>query len=482
MSLMPFLCIGALMYVFSIKATVRQRYCLLLASVALLEFLNLRGYLIPFGGGGVRANFLAELILLIYSVRFVYKDSIKLDRPMLLLMMVLLLWGILGIGREIVDPYEYPIINQSTVGSWDEYYLGINSKEKVFVSSGFVMLLYVKFAIFLFEMCVIKSALKPSDLLYTLAFITKTGQVLIVLGVLEFFIKYAIVSPELWESICHVVFGGDVDLQSRNMIALSGIEQEPSHFVLALFYLFLFMLIQNSISKTYTNIIKYQVWRFVVIFILLLASGGFSAFWVISFLLFIILLRHFDISRFNFTAAMKIMLIFYLVFLGGVYIVENVQVGFIDETIPYHNRFDELLVSMTDLFVNRGDVPSIAVSSTFVRLASIVSTIRDVLERPLWGLGIGIQTSHGAFANLLSDFGFIGITLLLLFVNAFRNSKIRMDSILLLLILFVFGLPFGLREFPYNVFYILIFEFTTLYSTPKAVVMAMDGKESLCKS
>ena len=66
MSLMPFLCIGALMYVFSIKATIRQRYCLLLAGVALLEFLNLRGYLISFGGGGVRGNFIGELIVLIY--------------------------------------------------------------------------------------------------------------------------------------------------------------------------------------------------------------------------------------------------------------------------------------------------------------------------------------------------------------------------------------------------------------------------------
>jgi membrane protein len=452
-----------------------------LACVALLEFLNLRGYIVPMGENGIRVTFLAELILFLYSIYFIHKKSLRLDRRILLGMLVLLLWGLLGLGIEIVEPYENPIINHASM-SWDGYYLGLAVKEKVMISTGFVTLLYLKFMIFLFEICIVKSVLEADDLAYILSLITRLGQGLVWVGVIEATLKYVIGALDLWERICSIILGGVVALQNRDQISLTGLESEPSHFVLALFYLGLFMLIQNSVLNNYPKLRYYKGWRFFLIFALMLFSGGFSSFWASGMLLLLIILRYFNVSRLSVGFAFKMFFLIGLLFAASDFITEGMQDIFLNETFPYKARFDQLFVSMTDLFIKGDDMPSIFISSTFVRLSSIVSTIRDALERPLYGLGMGVQTSHGAFANLLSDFGAVGIILLLHFINTFRKRRVRLDSVMLFVILFVFGMPFGLRDFPYSIFYGLIFEFTVLYCTPRVLLISGRERGDLCEN
>ena len=73
--------------------------------------------------------------------------------------------------------------------------------------------------------------------------------------------------------------------------------------------------------------------------------------------------------------------------------------------------------------------------SEIIRFVSIVDTLKDVINRPLLGLGCGIEWAHSGFVTMLSCIGIIGTVIWLKLSMITKEGKLYFFTMVLLIIL-----------------------------------------------
>ena len=102
---------------------------------------------------------------------------------------------------------------------------------------------------------------------------------------------------------------------------------------------------------------------------------------------------------------------------------------------------------------------NIAGYSNVARLVSIVETFKDFLNRPVFGLGIGVQMAHDMTVSMLSDFGILGV---ILWVKMAMCGGIY-DKFFILVGIFLAGLPVGYSNgIAYYISFIILIELTDI--------------------
>lgn len=135
---------------------------------------------------------------------------------------------------------------------------------------------------------------------------------------------------------------------------------------------------------------------------------------------------------------------------------------YIDRSMDAYNVFLDLLNGGNPLLtLDEGMASSIA------RLSSIVLVASDALNRPLFGLGLGLEFAHDSTATMFADIGVVGIVLWLMFMNYRVRKNVRYDNIAIVILILLYGVFSGYSTV-YMEYYVPLFvEMTRLYVKEK---------------
>ena len=456
-----------LSYIFFNKDNLKKKYLKYVSLLMIIEILVLNASFINIGGLSISVKYIMDIFLLVYTVYFIYKENIRINKKMFCLGNVFLLLIIIGILSEMIYPYDNYIINYDVERGWDRYILGEISKEPLRLSFQNIFLLYLKIIVYVLTTYVIKTICNKHDLIYLLHNILKYTRFIIVYGFIEYIIKNLLNMLDIIQVFQEVVFFniGQVSTVGSEVYRLVGVSSEPSHFIYCLYMLIVLRLISkkiinyNSDYKQYINVKNIDI---ILMIFLMVLSGGFSAVWYLTMLGLIFIVLKYDIMKFSFINKIKLitgiflfctsilLLMFYLSNMTDLYVGERLYVAF--NTINYLFMGGQIDLQYQTYLI-----------SNLARIISIYDVIGDFINRPLLGLGIGVQTAHGGLAMLLSDFGLLGIYFLFRLALYKMDKSVKYDMIFLFIFFIIANLLMGLKSIAYEIYNILFIEITRLY-------------------
>lgn len=443
-----------------------------------LALIHPQGYLIGVGenGFGSVSKFLGGVSFL-YSIYYIYSRNIHISFTLMKNLNVYIWVVIVGILIELIYPYDGLLLPlQSGKGGWDEYVLGLGGN-KVVVNMDIMYTLTLLVGHILYScacLVMIKSICTRLDLILMINKVSEWIKVVIIYGLLELIIKNFFGFTDFMSRINDVLLGkgGNIAENASERIGdglytLRGMTSEPSHMVTSLF---LFSICVIMLNKIYNDNPKIQEiipksvsdkWLFPAI-ILAIFSGGFSAILCIGTLLIIyfIIKKEFSLLPINVLAKRIIVLLMSFFILCA--LIYSVMMDF----FPYfYNRLEDAWTIGSSLIANEPVLLSghSGVGSTYARFFSIYDLGMSVADRPLFGLGLGLQWCHDILISMLSDIGVFGVIAWWRFVKTPRYSGVRYDSLIILMLFFIWGLPYGLHGAYSRLEFLFIIEATSIY-------------------
>lgn len=473
MSIFLFIYTAILIHIFSKPLTQKKRLIYLLVFTCTIEIFRLRGYLIKVSGFSVGPDTISELILFLYAVRYSIINKVKLNQRVFYANVLFVAVLILGLLSEVVVPYDHNIVN-STTSSWDAYFAGTDGKAPVNIGWGYSLQLLCKAVIASYMICLVKSDFAERDIREVIYRITKYSMLLVYTGVIEAIVRYILHASTIWDKLFSFILGGDLIItkisegRSEDLLALVGLEREPSHFVESLFIICILIGICNKLKQddvAFSRITRHVNLKYITIFILMVLSGGFSAVWAITMAILITSLQRRSVYR---VTAVTIVMLFFIL-MGGYYLTPWVIdcLAAFDGEGYFISKLNLTFSVLEDLIINHAFYNIHYTSSTLARLGSIVDTFGDVINRPFLGLGIGIEGCHGGLVTALSSAGFAGFFLWLYMLLAGKRTIYHIDEVLFCMVVFVANLPLDFLILLCNVCYGVIFLSTTLYTGKK---------------
>lgn len=443
------------------KTNVKIKYLNYVTLLMIIEVLNINAAFLAINDSFINIKYVMSIFLIIYTLYYIKKSIILIPKLLLYLECLLLLSVIVGIFIEIINPYNGLIINYNTSKGWDLYVLGLLNKEKVDISYGSILILYTKVFLYTITTCLIKTTCNKKDIIYILNNIIKYTRFIIYYGFVEFIIKNVINNLDIIIWFNTVMFGKSSQISfADDVYRLTGVTSEPSYFVISLFTIIIYNIIIKKIidnDKSMKSLIVYHKKDIFFMIGIMLLTGGFSMVWYLLMVVFLYLILN---MKRNFKFLMKLLLFILIIISGIIYFVNN----YADEYIG--GRLNTALMILGEMVFYGGiDMNNglFVASSNLARFVSIYDTVIDFVNRPLLGLGLGIETAHSGLAMLLVDFGIIGIYLLFRVVLYRVDKSIKYDKLFIFCFFIIVNIPVGIKNIGFEVFNILFIELTSFY-------------------
>lgn len=379
-------------------------YIRFVIAIILVELLLIQGYFVRIGTSEVSYQLFGNCMLLIYSMVFIVKNHIKVTYTDFVYGFLFLIAALIGVIHQSLVPYDGLVMTYDSQGSWDAYTLGANNKGFPVISWTRVLSIYVTFitatlTIFIFHSCLRKEIMK-----HILATVNKVLKWNIYFVSLEFILKN-IIKTDLLLKLEILVLGEGTNTYSTLIIRnglyqLQGLTREPSHLALTLFFTIVLYVIGKMLDDKHFVKTNYAYIAYIVL--LMIASGSFASYLYIMVIvcwgIYLLMKRShsgfkYIISFFSFTV---IVLLAYLIVNG--YVDSSTYLG---KRLNLANELAGAVIS-NSWYGMGGD-------SALPRFLSLYDTFSDFLERPLFGMGLSVQISHGGFVNVLSDIGIAGL-------------------------------------------------------------------------
>lgn len=448
---------GTYLYIFSQKYTIKNRFIILLTIEFLLDLWKLQGAFLQLSSFAIGYRYVNEIVLFFYSgyILIQYKN---INRTLLTLSLIVLFLSIIGISMEIFIPYQNGIINAwSKDITWDSYADGITGKDVLQVYPMQTAMLLFQLVAFFVVGIIIKQILDRSDIYSILDKVIKYSYPMVLYGYFEFFIKNILNNSTITYSISAFLLGVTnstyTDLTIRGLFAgIQGFTREPSHYAEFLGLLLFLMLIKYKIDDRRN---KNMLLQFISIVLIMLISGSFSAIWllVMSFLVFVGL--YFNVKKIKIYHVIPVLL---CILFGFNILVELDSDGFISKRIDAAMMvLDYMFSSKTYLLMNTGD-------SSLARMLSLYDGMQDFLQRPILGIGLGIESAFSAPVSMLLSYGVLGTFFLGWFYFYPGENRGGYHIKLLLFFLFVFQM-FGGRQVGLELITLFFVEITSLMKT-----------------
>lgn len=372
------------------------------------------GYFIAVNGFELDYDQVTSVVTLLFGVLSL-NGKIKLDLLKRIAMYIFVVMiGVIGI---IILPYKYKIVTGESI-NYDSVISGITDLNYISLDMGVVSGIVFVLIFSIILICAWQ-IMKEEDYCFL---INKTAfycKLVLLYGILEAIVTY-IFKSSICRSVIDIVFGRGRSTFStlilrENGFMLQGFTREASHYAFSLFI---------SIIIIYTsNKLKFKRGYFWYITYVLISILSFSLSPVLYFGGLLILLALIKIKM-NPQDAMKKLLKLLYGFLGvglilclGYYIIE----------LTYQNSDNYLVERLGDFFSSIkiiGGNYGMSLfsnyqyrSSNMIRLYSIVNTFKLLMNRPLFGFGIGTITCHGSTAMFLGDVGILGLYMWYKFVS-----------------------------------------------------------------
>lgn len=455
-------------YIFIKNDTLHQKYINLVSVEVILEMTYFQGYYLNYSGaldGDKSCSVICSYVLLIFSIYILFIQRKKVSEKLILAGCAYLTIIILGVFVQYAFPYEGLILPRNS--TWDEYVGGdVGLIKYSFSIENYIGPLWGTVR-WLFIVLAFKAVCNKEDLIYILKKVYWFSLVIICWGIFEFVLKNIIHFENLPYDIVSFFFG-DVDqtvdyvLERNGLVSLQGATREPSHFVLSLLNLFFVRLIIYRYNSSINNLkISKESIYFLLVFILMYFSQGFTSIWCISIA---IIMWYLSGVKYNNTIQLYIK--------GGLKFLLIVALGWwlvciLVESDNYYGTRLGAAISILDSLINGEGVSVLGTSggmSTFARLTSVFVCFRIFWDNCVWGLGIGAQTAHAITATLLSNIGIIGVISWIVLLNANNLVKRKYDLKTFLFYLIIGGLVTGMGNSPlYRLFFVFLLEATSLY-------------------
>lgn len=418
------------------------------------EVARLRGFFIQIGNGEYYIENAITAISLVVNTLFLMRGKVSLSLIRLSLLSFAI--ALLGITLEMIFPLSEKILNPSSIGGWDYYVKGLTQKDYVNIN-------YIRFTLFIiqllyfFSVCIIVKKYMNSTLFsYIYKRIFFLCKLILVSAVIDFLFKYLFGSKLFFDFITLILGDGRFSFKFDDIrdgkIILQGLTREPSNFAYSLFYISIFFFIQASFEKRTINYLC-----IILSFCLMWISGSFSTvLYIFCFFLFTLMYRK------TITESKKVCLYFsFYIILIFIFVIILMFLSTYNSDSFFLSRINNIINSfyyiISDDWKGR-----LNITSEYVRFIGISDTFKDFLNKPLFGIGGGVELAHSGLITFVSNFGILGtivwwITLLKI------SSKKTVSSILLLLILVLPNILKGVYSTFFSVLPIIV---STIYMVP----------------
>lgn len=479
MPIFSILYVFLLIYIFIRLKTYKDTFFSLLVLATVLQIYFFQGYFLKIGSNEISScAFITMKILVVYSFYLLLSGRVRVSIS--IFKGALLFLGVIALSMlvEYLHPYDGLLLVGTEAGySWDDYVAGRCQLLPYTPNlNSFVRPFYVVFE-FTTIILVFKQLCDFESLARVVMKIVQWGKWGIYYGVIEFILKNILGNTSITYDIAAVLFGVNAEsiLTSAEkkggiFYSLQGATREPSHFIIYLFSIGVFMLLGNilykkaqriglKIEKPYSNI------TLGVCIVVMLLTGGFSSVWF-SFILIILAMflkiREGNESPWSLILRHKTWLFIFCVISLFVFL-------FIQSNDYLTGRMQDA-ISVASLL---GDGTSVAglsvltegnegVGSTIARFVSIYMGVQVFLDNPILGISPDIQNVHDTTMTMLSGIGLAGVISLYYFFTRSRYNY-KYDWLLLFLIIIFGGFPMAMSPSIFSVYYAIIAECSTVY-------------------
>ncbi|SFT56409.1 hypothetical protein SAMN02910356_01088 [Selenomonas sp. GACV-9] len=455
-------------FIFIKKDTLHKKYINLVSVEIILEMTYFQGYYLKYfwgEDGGKSCSVICSYILLIFSIYILFVQRKKMPERLFLAGGTYLIIVILGIVVQYMFPYDGLILPKNS--TWDEYVGGdVGLIKYSFSIENYIVPLWGTIR-WLFIVLAFKVICTKDDLIYVLGKVYWFSLAIVCWGIFEFVLKNIIHFENLPYDMVKFFFGEvdqtvDYVLERNDLVSLQGATREPSHFVLSLLNLFFVRLVIYRYNSLKNNLnIGRELLYFILVFILMYFSQGFTSIWCISIALIMWYLsgvQHNNTIKSYIKGGFKLLLIVAL----GWWLV-----SILVESDNYYGIRLGAAISILDSLMNGEGVSVLGTTggmSTFSRLTSVFVCFRIFWDNCIWGLGIGAQTAHAITATLLSNIGIVGMISWIVLLNTNGLVKRKYDLKTFLFYLIIGGLVTGMGNSPlYRLFFVFLLEATSLY-------------------
>lgn len=379
-------------------------YVKFVTAMILVELLLIQGYFVRIGTSEVSYQLFGNCILLIYSMVFIVKNRIKVTYTDFIYSFLFLIAALIGVIHQSLVPYDGLVMTYDSQGSWDAYTLGANNKGFPVISWARVLSIYVTFITATFTIFIFHSCLQKETIRTILATVNKILRWNVYFVSFEFVFKNIVHSDLLLR--LEVLFLGEgtntySTLIIRNgLYQLQGLTREPSHLALTLFFTIVLYIIGRMLDDK--HFMKSNYLYIAYIMVLMIVSGSFASYLYIMVVICwgIYLLMKKSHSGFkyiiSFFSLSIMVLLAYLIINGGL------------DSSTYLGRRINLATELAGAVISNSWY-GMGGDSALPRFLSLYDTFSDFLERPLFGMGLSVQISHGGLVNVLSDIGIVGL-------------------------------------------------------------------------
>ncbi|MDD3252110.1 MAG: hypothetical protein PHV18_06085 [Lachnospiraceae bacterium] len=387
------------------------------------------GYFVHIGGSELEYNDVLLGVLFVLSILVLIKNP-RIPQKTSNISMLLLLTIFIGMLLCNIFPANVAVIDYNH--SWDMYMRGFTSEMQPVAFSMQSVLMFIRVLIFVFVLNIAYLLFNEHEWVDIAKKVYKYLKGLIVYGVIEIVLKYALhINVNLY---LNDFFGRGIST-GGGVERLQGICREPSYYALALFNFMalstaLFYIEQNSAVKR-----KIRNWTIVSALIgIFTTSFSFMICIVALMLMWLYLANTYSSGRmFKVSIGICIVVCLAILIISSPFFLNFAM----HSNITVLERSVQSVVQIKKAFTNTL-IPGEDFSSEASRLGGGVITLKAGFARPLLGLGIGTTYCVTGLICIFANIGFIGLYLWikLLFEVYGKNVSKMMTALLLLPVLF----------------------------------------------
>lgn len=451
----------------------KDRFFFLVFFNAILTIYLLQGYFLKVGVTEITSpRALSWNVLFLYALYVFIQYRIKINRRLFFAAFVFFATVCLSCLYEMIMPYDGLLLPLDAENGWDGYIAGIYGK--VHVKPSYALYARAMWIIvqFILVLLIFKQLYTLKDIIQLNNRIIRWAQIGIVYGFVEFFIKNVMGNVTVTFLFSEIVFGTNKESVYTEVIqkgglfySLQGFTREPSHYIIFLWMVALFILVTNLLYKKYPQISQtvhksYSNWTLLSCIILLGLTGGFSAVWALCIIILVGAELKFRESGSSIIRVVRChyLAVFFLIIAAGAFSYYVMSSEYL------LGRLEDAIVVLSMLLQNTGviAVGNEGIGSTIARFTSIVDNLFVFLERPLLGLSPGVQWAHDTTVEFLVGYGILGAyTLYRLLITS--RDRLQYDKLFVIILLVLAGLPMKIGMPLLAIHYSLLIESTALY-------------------
>lgn len=423
MTIGTLLYIGIVIYFFVKYKKIKYRYLSCLA-LHIFTAINVEvGYFIKIGNTMIKYSWFTEAVMTMYSVIILIATRKKNIFKSYYLLFISIIVGIVGL---ILHPLNKKIVTSDFV--IDRYWDGWSQLQFPSINGNVINSLLHIITFIIIYAC-ITQIFNYDNYKLLLKKMAVWSKIVIVIGLIEIILK-DFLSSNYFQAVIEQIFGVNSNVLSSlekrgTLYRLSGLTTEASHYSYALFVTSIILMANLCIEQIN------KIWLVFVVALLILCRAFSSVLFLIALVIIAIVVRYKEYIK-PLKKFINILLGVFT-FVCVMLIIYNTKVF---RNSYYGQRFTEILNDSV-LFIDISQVRSYTYTSTRIRLVSIISTLKLIVYRPLFGIGIGTTSSHGSFAAILSGMGIVGTLswLKAIFFNDLKKQFEIMNNAYCILIL-----------------------------------------------